>query len=45
MYARIAPENLKERGNLGDVSIDGKMILKWILKKWGTKRWGEFKRQ
>jgi hypothetical protein len=31
MYADIHPYNMKERGHLGDLIIDGRIILKWII--------------
>jgi len=33
---------LKGRDHLGDVGIDGKVILIFILGKWGGKLWTEF---
>ena len=27
--------NLRERDHLEDLSVEGKLILKWILKEWG----------
>jgi hypothetical protein len=32
--ARIRTGNLSERIHLGDLGIDGWVILKWIIKKW-----------
>jgi hypothetical protein len=27
-------ENLKERDHLGDLGVDGMIILRWIFRKW-----------
>jgi hypothetical protein len=32
MYLKLS-EKLKGRDNLGDLDVDGKMLLKWILEK------------
>jgi hypothetical protein len=35
-------ENLKGRDNSEDLSVDGKIILEWILRKQGRKVWTLF---
>jgi hypothetical protein len=32
-------EDLKEGGYLGDLAIDGRIILKFILSKWDARVW------
>ena len=31
--------NMKERDNLGDPSVDGRIILSWIFRKWDVEVW------
>jgi len=40
-YAGFWSGNLSERDHLGDPSIDGGIILSWILRKWGVGVWTE----
>jgi hypothetical protein len=42
MYRKFGLENLKGRDHLGDLGIDGKKILKWILGKLGVEVWTRF---
>jgi hypothetical protein len=36
---RVLVGNLRKRIHLEDLGIDGKIIIKWILKKWGGEAW------
>jgi len=31
--------NLRERDHLGDLGVDGRIILRWILRKWDVGVW------
>ena len=31
--------DLRERGRLEDLRIDGRIILKWIVQKWNEELW------
>ena len=40
MYTRFWWENLREIDNLEDPGIDGRIMLRWILRKWdGSMDW------
>jgi hypothetical protein len=34
-------EDLKERGQLEDLDVDGRIMLKWIFEKWFGEAWIE----
>jgi hypothetical protein len=38
-YIRFWWGNLRERGHLGDPDVDGRIILRWILRKWDVGVW------
>jgi len=31
--------NLRERDHLEDAGVDGRIILRWILRKWDVRAW------
>jgi hypothetical protein len=39
MHAGCCWKNLKKRDNIGDLGVDGRVILKWILKEWDGLDW------
>jgi hypothetical protein len=39
VYAGFWWGNLRERDNMGDPGIDGRIILRWIFKKWDVGLW------
>jgi hypothetical protein len=41
-HTKFNPENIKERGYLENVDVEGMIILKLILKTQGLKMWTEF---
>ena len=41
MYTEIWWTNLRERANLEDTGIDGRIIFRWIYRKWDVEAWNE----
>jgi hypothetical protein len=39
VYAGIRRGNLRERYHLKDSGLDGRIILRWILRKWDVGVW------
>jgi hypothetical protein len=39
VHTRFWWGDLRERGHLEDLGLDGRIILKYILKKWDGKTW------
>jgi hypothetical protein len=39
LYVVFWSGNLRERNHLGDPSVDGRIILRWILRKWEVGLW------
>jgi hypothetical protein len=35
-------KNLKVRDHLGELGVDGRIILQWILKRFGVRVWNGF---
>jgi len=38
-YSGFWWENLREKDHLGDPSVDGRIILRWIFRKWYVGVW------
>jgi hypothetical protein len=36
IFTKFYPQNLKRRGHLGDIGVDWRIILKYILKKYAA---------
>ena len=38
-YAGFRSGNLRARDHVGDAGVDGRIILRWILRKWDVGVW------
>ena len=38
-YTGFRRGKLRERDNLGDLGVDGRIILRWIFRKWDVGVW------
>jgi hypothetical protein len=38
-YTEFWWENLRETDHWGDAGLDGRIILRWILRKWDVELW------
>jgi hypothetical protein len=36
---RVLSGNLRKRGHLEDLGVDGRIILRWIFRKWDVWAW------
>jgi len=41
VYTEFWWGNLRERDNLGDTGVEGRIILRWIFRKWDVGAWIE----
>jgi hypothetical protein len=39
LYKRFWWENVREGDHLEDTDVDGRIILRWILRKWNVETW------
>ena len=39
MYTWFCGGNLRERDHLGDLGVDGRIILRWVFWKWDVEVW------
>jgi len=42
VYAGFRWGNLRERDHLEDPDVDGRIILRWVLRKWFGRAWTGF---